>query len=122
MEPLAALPWKNAQFHWLTEVQYALKQLKLAFTTARVLAHPDMTQAFVVEANTSSMVIGAVLSQRHRLEQIPHSIAYYLRKLTPVERNSEILDKEFLAIKDHLQRVAMLLGRGRSSDPRVYQS
>lgn len=58
-----------------------------------------MTQTFIVEANTSSRVIGAVLSQRHGPEKIQHPITYYVWKLIPAESNYEILDKELRAIK-----------------------
>lgn len=56
-KPLTALFQKNTQFHCLPKAQHSFKQLKLAFTSAPVLGHPDIMQVFIVEANTSSTVI-----------------------------------------------------------------
>lgn len=77
----------------------AFEQLKLTFTTAPILVHPDTMQAFILETEVSNLVIGAMLSQRHSSQQLLHPCAFYSSKLRPVEQNCGILDKEFLAIK-----------------------
>lgn len=53
---------KNTQFHWSPEAQHTFNQLKLAFTTAPILAHSSVTSAFTVEVDASSTAIRAVLS------------------------------------------------------------
>lgn len=60
------------------------------------MAHPDMMQVFIVEADASNMAIVAVLSQRHGPKQTLHSNAYYSRKLIPAEQKYEILDEALL--------------------------
>lgn len=64
-----------------------------------MLAHLDPTQPFVVEADASSVALGAVLCQRPKPQSILHPCAYYSHKLTPVERNYEILDRELFDIQ-----------------------
>ena len=51
-----------------------------------------------MEADSSDVATGAVLSQICPEDQKWHPVAYYLKGLSPVERNYEIHDKEMLAI------------------------
>ncbi|CAM5091823.1 unnamed protein product [Eretmochelys imbricata] len=111
---------KNSQSHWSPKALHTFQQLKFSFTTAPVLAHPDMIQVFIVEANSFSTAIRAVLYQRHRCKQVLHPTTYYLRKFIPVDQNYEILDKEVLAIKT--TKLVTCLGRDLSSSPRMYSS
>jgi hypothetical protein len=46
------------------EADRAFGRLKALFTSARVLAHPDPSLAFIVEVDATEAGIGAVLSQR----------------------------------------------------------
>lgn len=93
VESHTAILQKNTQFHWSLKAQHAFKQLKLAFTTAPVLANLHMMQAFVVGSHSSGTVI---LSQSHASEQIYTPSPTAQGSFTPAEQNYGILDKELL--------------------------
>ncbi|MGL5200451.1 MAG: RNase H-like domain-containing protein, partial [Aeromonas veronii] len=67
---------------WSTAASEAFQKLKCLFTTAPILHHPDPEQEFIVEVDTSSTGIGAVLSQRYGSPPKMFPCAYYSRKLT----------------------------------------
>ncbi|KAL0161491.1 hypothetical protein M9458_045216, partial [Cirrhinus mrigala] len=77
----------------------AFQSLKSAFTQAPLLTHPDPDLPFVVEVDTSTTGVGAVLSQHHGNPPLLHPCAYFSRKLNPAERNYNIGNRELLAIK-----------------------
>jgi len=70
-----------------------------AFTSAPFLHHPDPESPFVVEVDASSTGLGAVLSQCQGSPPKLYPCAYYSRKLSPLERNYDVSDRELLAMK-----------------------
>jgi len=70
----------------------------MAVTTALILASPQDSEPFYIEADSSDFAFGAVLSQQLPGEEKWHPVAFYSKSLSPVERNYEIHDKEMLAI------------------------
>jgi len=70
----------------------------MAVTTAPILASPQDSEPFHIEADSSDFASGAVLSQQLPEEEKWHPVAFYSKSLSLVERNYEIHDKEMLAI------------------------
>jgi hypothetical protein len=81
--------------------------MKKVMSTFPVLALPDFTQPFVLECDTSSEGIGAVLMQNQ------HPIAFERRKLREPEKLYPIYDKEMLAIMHALAKFRQYLVGGR---------
>ena len=67
-------------------------------TTAPILASPQDSEPFRIEADSSDFTSRAVLSQQLPGEEKWHPVAFYSKSLSPVERNYKIHDKEMLAI------------------------
>ena len=55
----------------------------------------------ILETDASDYAIGACATQEHRNKR--HLIAYYSRKMSLVEQNYDIYDKELLAIVSAIQ-------------------
>jgi hypothetical protein len=80
--------------------------MKKVMSTFPVLALPYFTQPFVLECDTSSEGIGAVLMQNR------HLIAFERRKLREPEKLYLIYDKEMLAIMHALAKFRQYLVGG----------
>ena len=61
------------KFVWSKECQEGFDALKRAVTMAPVLAYPDYTQPFILETYTSLKGLGAVLSQKGKMEKFASS-------------------------------------------------
>ena len=97
--PLTNLTRKGTPFVWNEPQASAFSSLLSAFAAPTVLAHPDFTLPFVLEADSSDYALGSVLSQRSSPGNL-RPVAYHSRQLTSAERNYPIYDKELLAILD----------------------
>jgi len=83
---------KKDNFQWSAEQQEAFNTLKNRMTQAPVLALPDFTKPFVLEADACSYGIGAVLMQGGR------PISYFSKAIGPRATTWSTYDKEALAI------------------------
>ena len=88
-------------FHRTAECQKAFDDLKVAFTSAPILAHYDPTRETWVETDASDFVVSGVLSQI--IDGVLRPVAYFSKKMTPAECNYEIYDKELLAIVESFE-------------------
>jgi hypothetical protein len=95
--PLITLTCKDKSFSWNPTAQAAFDTLKMAFTFAPILIHPDPAKPFIMETNASDFALGAILSQ-FGIDGLLHPVAFYSRKLTSAEINYQVYDKELLAI------------------------
>ncbi|KAJ1218189.1 hypothetical protein NDU88_005772 [Pleurodeles waltl] len=98
--PITELLRKKEKFVWSPEADQAFSTFKEAFSTAPVLTHPDANRPFIVEADSSDVAKGAVLSQRNKDTGQLHPVAYMSRKLNEAEHNFVIAEKELLVICD----------------------
>jgi hypothetical protein len=71
--------------------------LKTHFTTALILSLFNPKLRIVVETDVSDFVLRGYLSQLGKKGKLK-PIAYYSRKLSPIELNYDIHDKELLVI------------------------
>lgn len=90
---------KPKSLSWTPSATTAFNTLKLAFTTAPLLVHPDPDKPFVVEVDASTTGVGAALSQQQGNPSRLHPCAFFSRKLNPAEVNYDIGNRELLAVK-----------------------
>jgi len=96
-KPLHQLTECGRSFTWSAECKKAFDALKYYLTTPPVLAFPDFTKEFLLDADASNQGIGAVLSQVQSdgQEQV---VTYASRLLSKLERKYSITCKELLAV------------------------
>lgn len=100
VRPLTDLLKKDKAFKWEDVEHDAFSTLKVLFTSAPVLAHPDPLRPFILETDASDYAISGVLSQYQVPSNRAHPVGFFSRKLTPPECNYDVHDKELLAIVD----------------------
>ncbi len=86
----------NAEWKWGTAQDQAFAELKRRMAEDVILAIPNETDPFMVEADTSKGAVSMVLSQKQNGKW--HPVAFMSKSLSATERNYEIYDKELLAI------------------------
>jgi len=89
---------KDMEWRWGTEEQSAFNSLKGQIMTAPILALPDNSQPFQIEADSSYFATRAVLSQQSPEDNKWHPIAFLSKSLSLVGRNYTFHDKEILAM------------------------
>jgi len=97
-QPLFDLTCSNQAWNWSTKKQEAFEHLKVAVTTAPILASSQDLEPFCIEADSLDFTSRAILSQQLPREEKWHPVAFYSKSLSPVEWNYKIHDKEILAI------------------------
>ncbi|KAK3571228.1 hypothetical protein QTP86_005421 [Hemibagrus guttatus] len=96
---ISLLRKKPKNLSWTSGTIEAFRKLKATFCTAPTLVHADPTRPFIVEVDTSAIGVGAVLSKWRSETPVLHPCAYFSKKLSPVEQNYDIGNREVLAIK-----------------------
>ena len=102
VHPLHDLTKVGQLWIWGEKEQHAFETLKWIVTKAPVLIHADPDKKFQMEMDTSNYAYSAVLSQKAE-DKKHHLVAFYLKSMSPAERNYGISDKEALPIIKGLQ-------------------
>jgi hypothetical protein len=89
--PLTAL-LKKEGFTWSPAAEEAFGALKVAVTSAPVLALPDFAKPFVVECDASTYGFGAVLLQEG------HPVAFFSRPVAPRHRSLAAYERELIGL------------------------
>lgn len=95
--PLTKLLKKEA-FVWSSSTTEALQALKLAITSALVLALSDFTKPFILETDASETSIGAILSQ----DKPP--IAYFSKKLNSSMQKKSAYVREIYLVPEAMAK------------------
>ena len=97
ISPITELLKKDVPFVWSSECEKSLKVLKERFVNTGILRYPDYEKPFRVHTDSSSIAIGAVLSQLDE-NKIDRPIAFISRKLTDIQQRWPIREKEALSV------------------------
>jgi hypothetical protein len=92
------LTMKDVRFIWGLPQEDSFMKLKELITSAPVLVLLNDDLPFRLEANSSSIATGVVLSQRQVDNNVWHPIIFLSKVLNPVEQNYKIYNTEMLAI------------------------
>jgi len=111
--PFFDLTRSDRTWSWDTREQEAFERLKMVVTTALVLASPQDSESFYIEADSSDFTSRAILSQRLSGKEKWQLVAFYSKSLSLVEWNYEIHDKEMLTIIRALEKWRHFLQRAR---------
>jgi hypothetical protein len=84
------------------------KEIKKKFTEEPILKIYQSRLPIRVEIDTSDFILGAYIVQRHN-NGVWHPVMYYNRKMTPLELNYNIYNKELLAIVTALKEWRVFL-------------
>ena len=83
---------KKEMFEWSPRAHESFDTLKAAMSSTPVVALPDFTKQFIVEADASSFGVGAVLMQNNK------PIAYFIHSLLATEQLKTIYERELMAV------------------------
>jgi hypothetical protein len=97
------LTMKHVRFIWGLPQEDSFMKLKELVTSAPVLVLPNDDLLFRLEADSSGIATGTVLSQQNVDDNAWHPVTFLSKVLNPVERNYEIHDTEMLAIIQGLE-------------------
>ncbi|TYK23464.1 putative retroelement pol polyprotein [Cucumis melo var. makuwa] len=100
---------KKGGFNWTEEATLAFNRLKSAMMSLPVLALPDFTKQFEIEADASGYGVGVVLVQDKR------PVAYYSHMLALRDRSRPVYERELMADVLAVQRWRpyLLIGKFR---------
>ncbi len=97
MAPLIRVTRKDQFFSWGVVAENSFQSLKVFFTIAPFLIHANPSKPFVLEMDASNFVVVVVLSQLGE-DNLFLPISFHSHKFYPAKINSEIHNKELIAI------------------------
>ena len=81
LTPLTKMTSKQATCKWTEEHQKAFELMKKTVSIETSLVYPNFSKPFVIHKDANKMQLGALISQ------VDDPIAFYSRKLNPVQVN-----------------------------------
>ena len=96
IKPFTRLTKKNKLWKWQKEQRMLFKELKELFTVELILKIYTLSLLIVVKTNVLDFILGVYLVQKHLNGW--YLVAYYSRKMTLLELNYNIYNKELLGI------------------------
>jgi len=102
--PLEEVAAPKKPFFWGPEQQDSFERLKVALTTAPVLAHPDPTKPYLLYTDASDKCIGAILVQKDD-QGVERVIHYLSHKLSGAQLAWPTIEKEAYAIVYALKKL-----------------
>lgn len=94
--PLNSLRKKGTKFAWNSETQQSFEKLKECIIQPPILQMADFDKEFIIQTDSSSVALGAVIYQIVNENRLP--ISYASRTLTEQERKYSAYELECLAI------------------------
>jgi hypothetical protein len=88
---------KEAKFQWNEDCQHGLDILKQKLVTTPILVFPDWQKEFHVHVDASSIVLNTMLAHP-REGELDHPISFNSRKLSNVENNYTMTEREGLTM------------------------
>ena len=86
----------SRSLQWNSDATFSFQQIKDALAPATLLVHPKPDVPINIMTDASDVVMGAVLQQYLDGQWCP--LAYFSRKLSPVEQRHSTFDRELLAV------------------------
>lgn len=110
--PLVRLLKKNQAWNWGVQEMEAFEQAKVAFLQATTLKHPDPSNRYYIECDSSGNAMGACLYQIDEEFGSKNYIAFASRTMQPAELRYTITEKEAAAVVFALRKWRIyVLGR-----------
>ena len=94
---------KQSKWNWTEQYQKNFDRMKDTLNREMLLSYPDFNKVFEIYTDTNHLQLGAVISQKGK------SIAFYSRKLNPVQTRYTTTEKEFLSIIETLKEFRNIL-------------
>ena len=88
---------KNKLQKWGLEQKELFKDIKNKFIEELILKIYQLMLLIRVKTNILDFILGVCLLQKH-IDRVQYPVTYYSRKLTPLELNYNIYNKELLGI------------------------
>ena len=103
LTPLSSMTCKQAKWNWSQECQKAFDTMKNLVFKETLLSSPNFNEPFKIHTDASKLQLGSVISQKVK------PIAFYSRKLNPVQVNYTTTKRELLFIVETLNEFRNIL-------------
>ena len=94
---------KKKPLHWDPVHQQAFDTVKATIARDVTLAYPDYSQGFEIYTDSSKFQLSAVITQNNR------PLAFFSRKLSPMQQKYSVAKEELLAIVETLKEFKGML-------------